>query len=132
MTWNTGTAVGKIRAAVGRGVMAAVETIRTEALDSIYNGKKTGNVYRRRGVVHQASAPGEAPAIDTGTLVSRSRTEYSADGTVGRLIFSTEYAPRLEFGTETLKPRPFLRPAVAAKREEVSKLIDAEIKVVLT
>ncbi len=31
-------------------------------------GPKSGRVYRRKSVVHRASAPGEAPAIDTGIL----------------------------------------------------------------
>ena len=37
-------------------------------LSDILTGPRTGRIYRRGGVVHQASAPGEAPASDTGEL----------------------------------------------------------------
>lgn len=64
--------------------------------------------------VHVASAPGQPPAVDTGTL----RASYghyarrSAEG--GLLIVGTgvEYAKFLEFGTSKIAPRPHLRPVI--------------------
>jgi hypothetical protein len=101
-------------------------------------GAKHGRVYRHGKVLHQASAPFEAPAIDTGALYNSGYVEEITplEYEVG---FSVEYAAILEgvhsqfesgglldmadaLGvwmaprTEML-PRPFLRPAVEAQRE---------------
>ena len=43
--------------------------IESLAKQSIMEGGKSGTVYHRRSVSHTASAPGEAPANDTGRLV---------------------------------------------------------------
>lgn len=93
-------------------------------------GPKSGRTYRRgairrgkgekRRVVayrfHRASAPGEAPAIDTATLVNSFFTKKV--GPLVRVIgVGAEYAAALEFGTERIAPRPFLRPALNAVRD---------------
>jgi hypothetical protein len=71
----------------------------------IQRGPKTGRFYRRRNVTHRASAPYEAPATDTGTLVSS--IYYTQDGPYAATIGSRlEYAYHLEFGTFKMKPRP--------------------------
>jgi hypothetical protein len=48
------------------------QLIRGEAIKSIQSGSKTGRTYKRYNPTrtHRASAPGEAPASDTGNLVS--------------------------------------------------------------
>lgn len=75
----------------------------------------TGRTYIRRGVVHQASAPGEPPAVDTGRL--RGSVHTSATGNEGavRVGVIAPYAAALEFGApeRSLLPRPYLRPALA-------------------
>lgn len=53
-----------------------------------------GRVYGR----HQASAPGEPPAPDSGTL-QRSVTHEALSEAVVRVGTNVEYAPLLEFGT---------------------------------
>ncbi len=76
--------------------------------------EKHGEVYLRPGgIEHRASAPGEAPAIDTGNLVNSIATELT--GPASAVVFTNvEYAPYLEFGTKDIAPRPFLQPAVEA------------------
>ena len=68
----------------------------------------TGRVYGK----HQASAPGEPPAADTGELRRKTQagTQVRRDGEdlIGRLVANTEYAHGLEVGTERIAPRPFL------------------------
>lgn len=113
------------------GVIEGTELVHTAAVRSIMSGPKTGKTYRRRGVTHQASAPGEAPASDTGTLVQRSRTEYDAPQLTGRVIFSTAYALALELGTERIEPRPFLRPALAANLPAIENAINRRIAAAL-
>lgn len=75
---------------------------------------KTGRVYMKGkagDIQHQASAPGEAPAIDTSNLVNSGFVDpkAAADYECG---FSTPYAKPLEYGTPTLAARPYLRPSV--------------------
>lgn len=90
--------------------------IQARAQMAIMNPPKSGRIYRRGNVTHQASAPGEAPATDTGMLAGSAYTKPlgQADYETG---FTAEYAAPLEFGTPTIQPRPFLRPAVEAVRE---------------
>jgi hypothetical protein len=82
----------------------------------VQNPPKTGRIYPRGKKVHQASAPGEAPATDTGNLVNTGYSERkgAAEWEVG---FSAEYAAPLEYGTPTILPRPYLRPSVAKHRQ---------------
>ena len=48
----------------------AAKNIETRAKIKIQSPPKTGRIYRHGNVEHQASAPGEAPATDTGNLVN--------------------------------------------------------------
>lgn len=67
---------------------------------------------------HQASAPGEAPATDIGTLLANIIAEKLGPGRsgvgAGKPAF---YWKWLEFGTSFMEPRPFVRPAVALARQ---------------
>lgn len=65
---------------------------------------------------HQASAPGEAPAIDTGVLAASIQTEVN--GTEGQVFTNAETAEMLEFGTVKMAARPFMTPAAEAARPE--------------
>ena len=75
-----------------------------------------GRVYRRRGIEHQASAPGQAPASDTGALIQSGQAFYPSDPDPmivrGIANWSAAYALMLEVGTEKMAPRPFGRPAL--------------------
>lgn len=73
-------------------------------------GTKSGRIYARGTKSHQASASGEAPAIDYGVLVNSLQTEFPSDLT-GVLFTNTEYAAALEFGSRRMAERPFMRPA---------------------
>lgn len=82
--------------------------------------EKHGETYYVQGKEHIASAPGEAPAIDTGNLVNSIRSEMLNDQT-GIVFTNVEYAPYLEFGTSDMAPRPFLQPAVDAVTTAVER-----------
>lgn len=79
---------------------------------------KSGHIYGS----HQASAPGEAPAIDTGVLVNSIQTEI--DGLTAVVGTNQEYAPVLEFGGAKMAPRPFLASAFEAAAPEFEKKLD--------
>lgn len=65
---------------------------------------------------HQASAPGEMPAIDTGALAAS--IEVAPDGDGALVATDKDYAPPLEFGAPAanLLPRPFFGPAAEQAR----------------
>ena len=54
-----------LRKVVNRNIRRAGLIVEGEAKQSIQRGTKSGKLYKRRSVVHQASAPGEAPASDS-------------------------------------------------------------------
>jgi len=84
-------------------------------------GPKSGRLYRRRGGrTHQASAPGEAPAVDTGFLINSIRTVVKSD-TRAEITVAAEYAEGLEFGTDRVAARPFVRPAIEGVIERFGK-----------
>lgn len=100
---------------------AALNTHRI-AIFSIQQGPKTGRSYKRGGKTHIASAPGEAPATDSGELVRNITIEKDAimDYTVG----SREAAPQgfwMEFGTSRVEARPWLTPAARLARKQLQK-----------
>lgn len=73
--------------------------------------------------LHRASAPGEAPATDTGNLGSSiyARMTSRLEGEVGA---TAEYAAALELGGAHVAARPALRPAVKAEWPEFVAALD--------
>lgn len=127
VTWNDNL-IARYRAAAFRGVVIGTEILGNEGNRLITDPPKTGRVYRRRGRVHQASAPGEAPATDTGRLVQSRRTVYDQDKLQGDVVWSTDYARHLEYGTQKMEPRPYASVAVNNKRLEVVDAVIDEIR----
>lgn len=68
----------------------------------------TGRVYRRHGVDHVASAPGDYPKEGTGALVQS--MGWSASGLTAMWYASAAHARPLEYGTSRMAARPFMRP----------------------
>lgn len=85
----------------------------------------SGRVYRRRGVTHVASAPGQPPAVDTGRL--RSSYTYAVGSEAGQdfvaIGTSVDYAPPLEMGTRRMAPRPHLRPMALSLQGVISRIV---------
>lgn len=117
-----------IRSAVKRGLQQWGYLIVSEAQKSIQTGPKTGRVYVRGGLSHQASAPGEPPASDTGRLAASGRYELIGNGNVLQIVFGTDYAFYLEYGTSTMAARPFIRKAVKKTRKKGKAIILEEVR----
>jgi len=83
---------------------------------------KTGHRYGK----HTASAPGEAPAMDTGALANSIMTEADDEGAL--VGTNMEYAEPLEFGTARMVARPFMQPAVEAYRGEITDAVQIMLK----
>jgi hypothetical protein len=58
---------------------------------------------------HQASSPGEAPAVLSGHLKDSASVDSIPQGQA--VTWDTDYAAALEFGAGRIAPRPFARPA---------------------
>lgn len=87
---------------------------------------KHGRSYPRGGGEHQASAPGESPAIDYSELVASIQAEMLKDD-LGVVFEGADYAVNLEFGTENMAPRPHMAPAADRARPKfVARMMELE------
>jgi hypothetical protein len=116
-------------AAVKRIVARTAMHVASDARQSILRGPKTGRLYSRgRGKFHQASAPGEAPANDTGTLASRLFFDIHNGGTSASVFSDVDYAPILENGGGKIAPRPFLGPALDKNTDDFVRDLELAIQ----
>jgi HK97 gp10 family phage protein len=100
---------------IGQALFVAGETIQVEAQISITTGAVSGKS-------HTPSAPGTPPNADTHRLADNIETVQPAPLRV-EVSSNAPYSAAQEFGTSKLPERPFMRPAVAKKRKEVTELI---------
>lgn len=118
----------------GKRAEAAVQAVVLEYTKKVHGtarelteGEGSGNIYERPWGSHQASAPGEPPAEDTGRLRATIRMVLTRTASliVGKVLaggkMGVDYAAALEFGvqnTEGIEARPFLRPALKEHIED--------------
>ena len=123
-------AVVEIPDEITRRLAIGANDIRNTIITAMVREPKTGRKYRRGKKIHQASAPGEAPAVDYGELlrsivfdVRKMEVEIGSEG-------GAPYAEYLETGTfkvtgesitptALIEPRPFLNPAVEKHHKEI-------------
>jgi hypothetical protein len=79
--------------------------------------KRSGRAFRRLERIHRASAPGEAPASDTGALARSIKARVPSAFQLE--IETSDIGEMLEFGTETIDERPFIRPAIKHVTEQL-------------
>lgn len=130
--WNSEKVITKIARGALAGLEIAGEIVATEAVSKVKSPPKSGRVYQKYTPrrTHQASAPGEAPASDLGTLaanISPQPTKATSGGIVKTVNSAADYSASLEFGTANIDPRPFMRPALEEKRKEINAAIEKEI-----
>ena len=146
--WNSKKILGRVEEAIARGLFISAEMVRTRAIESILNDPKTGEIYTTlfftigkgegRIVIpygtrpaHQASAPGEAPASDTGTLVNSITTTIQREQLTATVSVHSIVGKYLEFGTDRMAPRPFMRPALDQSAKQIKETIVKEVRTVL-
>ncbi len=129
--WNSRRLEEAVNRGANRGVFKAATRVHEVSVGQILRTKKTGTIYRRRSVLHQASAPGEAPASDTGALVQSGTVIRDPANLAARVNYSVSYAASLEFGTERMEPRPFLRPSLDFMRDQIPRIVSTEIRLEL-
>lgn len=115
----------KVRREAGKIALTGAVKVERYAKQSM-QGPKHGRAYRRGAMkrkrkngpvvvgykFHRASAPGEAPAVDSGKLINSIETGMYGD-TMATVSASAMYAGMLE---ENLN-RPFFKPAVEKVRD---------------
>ena len=117
-----------LRQVVTRNLRRASLIVEGEAKQSIQRGTKTGKIYKRRSITHQASAPGQAPASDTGFLVSNITSTAPTNVMKNievNVISKAPYSKFLEFGTRNMEARPFLQPALEKNRRKIKQIFRA-------
>lgn len=124
---SLGQVSARAERAVARVVRATAMKVEGTAKTRIQRPPKTGRVYRRGRVVHQASAPGESPATDTGTLASRVFHSVEAGGMEASVWSDVNYSVYLEMGTRRMAPRPFLAPALREHENDFYRDLDLAV-----
>jgi hypothetical protein len=112
--------------AVDQAVQATGLEVLSDIKKRIQRGPKTGRTYLRGTVSHRASAPGEAPATDSGTLVS-SIAYRKVSLMTAEVESRLDYATFLEFGTVNMDPRPSWTPAVEAAGPKLQQRVTAAL-----
>lgn len=111
---------------VSQAVRKAGLDVQANAQTSMAGGK-SGKTYKRPGgKTHQASAPGETPAVDSGDLAGSFETEM--DGQLTSVVrVTSDHAAVQELGGKKQAARPYLRPALEKVKPT---LVDAIEKIV--
>jgi len=112
---------------IGRAIDKMGLTVTSDVKRKIQRGPKTGEIYNRRGKQHRASAPGEAPATDTGTLVSSIYTSKINPLTI-EVGSRLDYAYYLELGTVKMDPRPAWIPSIEENRAKFNGWIEDALR----
>lgn len=84
----------------------------SDAKQSVSQGSRSGRIYKRKTVTHQASAPGEYPKTDRGFLVAGFLFNIRKTFTdvYGYLENRAAHAAAVEFKPISKGGRPFMRP----------------------
>jgi hypothetical protein len=117
----------KAEAEIAKAVKATALQVDGDIKRAIQRGPKTGRTYNRRGIVHTASAPGQAPATDRGSLVSSIAFKQVSKLTA-EVTSRLDYAAYLEFGTQNIKARPAWVPAIEKARPDFARRVSDAIK----
>lgn len=100
---------------IGQALFVGGNLVQTEAQISITSGAVSGRN-------HVPSAPGQPPNQDTGVLSNNIETVQERPLKVV-VSSNAPYSAALELGTSKMEARPFMGPAIQAKKDEVIALI---------
>jgi HK97 gp10 family phage protein len=108
---------------VGAALFAAGNQIQVDAQISITNGAVSGKN-------HVPSKPGDPPNQDTGHLANSIETVRVAPLKV-EVSSNAQYAAALEFGTSRVAARPYMAPAAAKNRANITKNVRAAVSTIV-
>jgi hypothetical protein len=95
------------------------------------SGPRSGRIYSRHGIIHQASAPGEPPASDTGKYrqsVTTTPPEWNGDDVACAVGTDRPQARILEYGGiagngARILPRPLWEQTFAEERDTLETIM---------
>lgn len=119
-----------MRSVAGLWLTEAARDVKQEAQRLILSPPKTGRLYKRYRPqrLHQASAPGQPPAEDQGTLRRSIDFEVNRRKLEASVFSQSTVAQFLEFGTRRILPRPFLRPSLRVKEKSIATRLIRRLK----
>ena len=124
----------QIPAGTTNAMIKACLLIESDAKILMTDSPATGRSYwkgKHGNIEHHASAPGEPPAVDTGML--RASVTHVIEGggfstqLVGRVGTHLMYGAYLEFGTSTMRPRPWISVALEINRSKLTEIFSVEM-----
>ena len=103
-----GDMAGELQLEVNKAVAEVAAGAEAQAKMLMQQQSPSGKTYKRRGVIHRASSPGQHPQPDTGDLL---RSIYHEQDRPGVWIVGSRlvYALYLEYGTRRMAARPLWR-----------------------
>lgn len=125
--WNGPQIAARVRKGTLAGLVIGIGIVEQRIVYLTSQQKKTGRIYRRRGRKHQASAPYEPFATDTGATLGNRTIKIDAAALRAVLTFRSKNALRMEFGTKKMKPRPFARRALSETKSQVRDAVLGEV-----
>ncbi len=141
--WNGPKVREQIRASV-QDALSQIAIEGSSTIKQLLNQAGTGRTYKQKGGRrHQASAPGQPPAPNFGTLRNSIQVDSSMASKlrfrIGTNLGASEGSPYplfLEFGTRNIAPRPYWRVLVGKLRKTmpsdmkqlVKKFLDKRFK----
>ena len=125
-------ALGRRIETIGRRIEAGVieassagARVWADTLKEALHEPKSGRMYGD----HQASAPGEIPAAHGKADPSFEDSIEIVDArTTSAVHVNAPHAVDLEYGTENMSARPFVRPTTARARDEINEVVVAAIR----
>lgn len=114
-----------------KNIATAALRYETDLKKEINTGARSGVVYKRGSVSHQASAPGEPPKSDTGQLVNSIHTVSKKRGLSAEVKSQLPYAGELELGTSKVAARPVWLPVAERLKPIFAKDLDIAMNVVI-
>lgn len=119
----------KVKDAMSQAIKISCEKIRSTSLQDMAKTPRNPTVSHytnNKKIPHHPSLPGNAPAPDTGNLRSSIHYTIEKDGNliIGRVGTDVIYGKYLEFGTSSVAPRPWLKPAMDKNEQFIHKTIN--------
>lgn len=122
---NFDRVIKKIESKSKQRLEEALEHNKKKVKDKLSRGSGGGRTYEINGKMHTASAPDEPPAELRGNLsesIAYKIEEKRGDpeGVIGSTYFTSFW---MEFGTERMRPRPFLGETLEEERRQTMRIL---------
>jgi phage gpG-like protein len=110
---------------LGKALLAGAYVLETRIKADLASPGRSGRIYMHGNVAHQASAPGEPPAVDTGELLNSVQSRQEGDTAI--MSVGADYGAALEYKPSEMGGRPFVRPALDEHRDEIIEAVRANL-----